>query len=160
MARIRRCHQCSTENPVHELYCVNCGIDMEGVETETTDRQHAAEPPPLETPSDNPLAAFMTESAPTQFRLVFPWGEWVMRDRVVVGRDYRVSPFGMQLKDYNLVSGVHAEIWVEAGVLHLRHVGRYPIQVNDDFIHNGESRELKPGDILDFANQLVLRVKT
>jgi len=134
---------------------------MEGVQSESPDLQHATDPTPPEAPARIPLEAFMTEDAPTQFTLVFPWGECVIQDRVIVGRDYRVSPFGEHLPYdlYDLVSGIHAEIWVDDKKLHLKHVGRHPIQVNDTAVHNGDSRELKPGDMLDFSGQLIVRVK-
>lgn len=93
---------------------------------------------------------------------MFPWGEWKMQYRVIVGRDYRVSPFGQHLPSeiYDQVSGVHAELWVEDGALHLLHVGRHPIQVNDDMIHKGQRRKLSSGDTLNFAQQLIVRVKS
>lgn len=134
---------------------------MEGVESENMDLQDIGAPI-AGTAADSRFAAFMTEFEPAQFRLVFPWGEWVMKDRVIVGRDYRVSPFGEHLPWplYDLVSGIHAEIWVEDNVLHMLHVGRHPIHVNDSAVHNGDARELKSGDTLDFAGQLIVRVKT
>jgi hypothetical protein len=132
---------------------------MEGVESESPGLQHATDPSPPEGPARNPLEAFMTEAAQTSFVLVFPWGEWDVKSRLIVGRDFRVSPFGHQLKDYDLVSRVHAEIWVEDSELKLLHVGLHPIELNGVSLYNGEIRELKSGDTLDFAKQLIVKVK-
>lgn len=164
MARIKLCHGCGNENPEHASYCVNvnCGLDLEGIEVKNTDMETIAVPAAFAAPAENRLAAFMSNAAPTQFFLVFPWGEWKMQDRVIVGRDYRVSPFGQQLpfEKYDQVSGLHAELWVENGALHLLHVGRHPIQVNDDIVHKGQRRKLSSGDTLNFADQLTVRVKS
>lgn len=163
MARIKLCHGCGNENPEHASYCVNvnCGLDLEGIEVKNTDLEPIAVPAALAAPAENRLAAFMTNTAPTQFFLVFPWGEWKMQDRVIVGRDYRVSPFGQHLQSANhdQVSRVHAEFWIDDNELHLLHVGTHPIKVNDAIVLKGQRRKLSAGDTLDFANQLTVRVK-
>ena len=162
MARIKSCQGCGNENPEHASYCTNCGLDLEGVEIETTDQEPVSEPSAMAAPAESRLAAFVTSAAPVEFSLNFPWGEWKMQDRVIVGRDYRVSPFGQHLQsaNYDQVSGVHAELWVEDGALRLLHVGRHPIQVNDNIVHKGHRRKLISGDTLIFADQLTVRVKS
>jgi len=150
MARIKRCNVCRQANLAAEPFC-QCGTSLAFVpETEEGDTHQ--EPTP---------AAPTTREAPrSKVRLLFPWGEVEVSDRLAIGRDQAFSALANRLAPLDTVSGRHAEIYREQGSVWLRHLSH----TNPTYIGAralvvvGDIAELTSGCEVAFSRALVATV--
>jgi len=160
MARVKICPTCGGENPADELFCLNDGIVLaDVVPSERHGGRHHSD---SVNAADQPVpTGTVREDATTQLaELVFDWGVVAVDGQLNVGRDADFSPLAGQLSRYDTVSRRHAELFVEAGALRVRHLGATnPTYVNDRTLQTLESMTLHDGDTIGFSRSVLATVR-
>lgn len=148
MAGVKICDSCAAENAEGEPLC-QCGsssfhMPRQSVESPKTSREQAVH-------QRVPLTVAV---------LVCPWGELLLRERMLVGRDPEFSAIAVQLEAYDNVSRKHAEFSIED-----RRVSVQDFQsVNGTFVNGQRIEPLVPvplsdGDEIRFGRDLGVRLR-
>ena len=84
--------------------------------------------------------------------LLFPWGAVCVEHQLFIGRNPAFSSVARELAKYDNVSGRHAQLWVENGIVYVTDVGSTNgTFVNGTAIPKGKAVTLKAGDQIRFA---------
>ena len=160
MARVKVCEVCGFSNDASELFCHPCGSSLALVpETDSKNSTPIPESPRLQA-----VPVELTEDPPICAEIAFPWGLVPISGRLAVGRNEAFSPIAKKLLEWgqthsapvDAVSGVHAEIFVEAGSLYVRHLGgTNPTYVDDKVLSRGEVSQLSDGSVVAFSRALI-----
>lgn len=154
MARVKICIVCDVANPVGEVFCVECGTSLTGAfETEDSPPEASKRAPP-------PLAGTFREPSVSAAQLIFEWGAAKVGEHLSIGRDSTFSPLADRLADYESVSRRHAEIFIDEGVLAVRHLGlTNPTYVDGRALEVNEVAALHDGTEVGFSRAVVATVR-
>lgn len=175
VARMKVCPDCKHANESFRDLCEKCGFDLLTVEViEEVEAPVAPTSAQRDATSTAPQHAHGTrrdepESARTF--LVFPWGDEGVVDTLLIGRegDSSLQTGRIERSDgssvlrrhdgFGWVSGRHAELFMEDGVLHIRDLG----STNGTFVNGrrigAEPTALSGGDEVAFSQRIVARVR-
>lgn len=153
MKAVKSCLVCGFDNPVDEYLCLECGTSSFG----------PVHPVGEEPGAEQGVAsvAVVSEGALSgRVFLEWPWGAAAVETRLAVGREPSFSGLASRLAVYPNISGRHAEIVVDRGIVSVEDLdsmnGTF---VNERPVPPGNRVCLIDGDELRFAATLRVRVR-
>ncbi len=107
-----------------------------------------------ESEQEGPLQPENSMASPRELNLVFPWGEFALRqgDDVMIGRGH--PPVATYLQEYPNVSGDHARIDVADRVEVTDLESTNGTYIDGQRIEPGVARTVDPGQVLSFSRTL------
>lgn len=161
MAMVKICPSCGAENPISEIMCCDCMMDISGVVPSDPEAQHSCDAHEQKNVAEGSHgsveagATIIDRRASLRFELN---GDcFSAADGDEIGREKAGASC---LSSFSTVSRRHARIFNEGNLWRIEDLNSTNgTWVNEVRLANGERREIKDGDSVALSRSCILKVK-